>query len=194
MAAGGLGPHRRRRHIAFVPNKSYSGPFSFLYASGTAWIQSEVTHLQSNAAAVGIKLNREPKPFNDLGAVAGNCVVAKLPCNWDMVSFGNGWSTRPISCPPVTRYSCAAQLITSGGTPNAAYQLTEIASNLKGALPQSPTLSINPETGTSSNSFSKGSGQVVQCPGSGQRSLGGQHPWRPVLAYHGIDVGDGPRE
>jgi len=33
--------------------------------------------------------------------------------------------------------------------PNAAYQLTEIASNLKGALPQSPTLSINPKTGTS---------------------------------------------
>ena len=29
--------------------------------------------------------------------------------------------------------------------PDAAYQLTEIASNLKGALPQSPTLSINPE-------------------------------------------------
>jgi peptide/nickel transport system substrate-binding protein len=26
-----------------------------------------------------------------------------------------------------------------------AYQLTEIASNLKGATPQSPTLSINPE-------------------------------------------------
>jgi peptide/nickel transport system substrate-binding protein len=29
--------------------------------------------------------------------------------------------------------------------PNAAYTLTEIASNLKGALPQSPTLSITPE-------------------------------------------------
>jgi peptide/nickel transport system substrate-binding protein len=29
--------------------------------------------------------------------------------------------------------------------PDAAYQLTEIASNLKGAAPQSPTLSINPE-------------------------------------------------
>jgi peptide/nickel transport system substrate-binding protein len=29
--------------------------------------------------------------------------------------------------------------------PNAAYQLTEVAGNLKGALPQSPTLSINPE-------------------------------------------------
>ena len=29
--------------------------------------------------------------------------------------------------------------------PNAAYTLTEVANNLKGVLPQSPTLSINPE-------------------------------------------------
>jgi len=29
--------------------------------------------------------------------------------------------------------------------PNADYQLTEIAGNLKGVTPQSPTLSINPE-------------------------------------------------
>ena len=29
--------------------------------------------------------------------------------------------------------------------PNGAYQLTEIANNLKGVAPQSPTLSINPE-------------------------------------------------
>ena len=29
--------------------------------------------------------------------------------------------------------------------PFPAYQITEVANNLKGALPQSPTLSINPE-------------------------------------------------
>ncbi len=29
--------------------------------------------------------------------------------------------------------------------PNAAYQLNEIADNLKGATPLSPTLSVNPE-------------------------------------------------
>jgi hypothetical protein len=29
--------------------------------------------------------------------------------------------------------------------PDAAAQLTEVANNLKGALPQSPTLSITPE-------------------------------------------------
>ena len=30
--------------------------------------------------------------------------------------------------------------------PNAAYTLSEVANNLKGVLPQSPTLSITPET------------------------------------------------
>jgi peptide/nickel transport system substrate-binding protein len=29
--------------------------------------------------------------------------------------------------------------------PNGVYQLTEIANNLKGVTPQSPTLSMNPE-------------------------------------------------
>jgi peptide/nickel transport system substrate-binding protein len=156
--------------------------FSFLYASGTAWIQSEVTELQSNAASIGIKLNLEPKPFNQLGSVAGNCVVAKLPCNWDMVSFGNGWSYSPDFLPTGDEvFECGAinnfggycnpaddklidKTLTSSNlqymyqwqdylaaqlpvmwAPDAAYQLTEVNSNLKGALPQSPTLSINPE-------------------------------------------------
>jgi peptide/nickel transport system substrate-binding protein len=177
--------------VSTCANPSRCGPgikkgqpmsFSFLYSSGTAWIQSEVTELQSNAAAIGIKLNLEPKPFNDLGAVAGNCVVAKLPCNWDMVSFGNGWSYSPDFLPTGDEvFMCGAinnfggycdpaddalinKTLTSSNlqymynwqnyltprlpvmwAPNAAYQLTEIASNLKGALPQSPTLSINPE-------------------------------------------------
>ena len=177
--------------VSTCANPSLCGPgikkgqplsFSFLYASGTAWIQSEVTQLQSNAASIGIKLNLEPKPFNDLGAVAGNCVVAKLPCDWDMVSFGNGWSYSPDFLPTGDEvFMCGAinnfggycdpaddalidKTLTSSNlqymynwqnyltprlpvmwAPNAAYQLTEIASNLKGALPQSPTLSINPE-------------------------------------------------
>jgi hypothetical protein len=45
--------------------------------------------------------------------------------------------------------NCPPQSTTSAGTAtrpaNASYQLTEVAGNLKGALPQSPTLSINPE-------------------------------------------------
>ena len=177
--------------VSTCANPSLCGPgikkgqplsFAFLYASGTAWVQSEVTQLQSNAASIGIKLNLEPKTFNQLGSVAGNCVVAKLPCNWDMVSFGNGWSYSPDFLPTGDEvFMCGAisnfggycdhandalinKTLSSGNlqymynwqdymtpqlpvewAPDAAYQLTEIASNLKGAAPQSPTLSINPE-------------------------------------------------
>ena len=51
-----------------------------------------MTQLQSNAAAVGIKLNLEPKPFNQVIALAGgNCVVTKSSCNWDLANWGGGW-------------------------------------------------------------------------------------------------------
>jgi peptide/nickel transport system substrate-binding protein len=70
--------------------------FTFIYASGTAWQESELAQLQSNAAAVGIKLNLKPETFDTVvGAYAGNCVVAKLPCNWDMAQWGGGWSFYP---------------------------------------------------------------------------------------------------
>src|SRR5208282_940876 len=38
--------------------------FTLPFATGTAWIEAEMTQLQSNAATVGIKLNLVPKPFN----------------------------------------------------------------------------------------------------------------------------------
>ncbi len=70
--------------------------FGFLYESGVSWVTSEMTQLQSNAAPIGIKLNLESKPFNQVIAVAGgNCVVAKVPCNWDLANWGFGWSFSP---------------------------------------------------------------------------------------------------
>ena len=66
------------------------------YANGTAWITSEMTQLQSNAAAVGIKLNLKPEPFNQVIALAGgNCVVTKSSCNWDFANWGGGWVFAP---------------------------------------------------------------------------------------------------
>jgi peptide/nickel transport system substrate-binding protein len=95
--------------VSTCSNPSLCGPgikkgqglsFSFLYATGTAWIQSELDQLQSNAASIGIKLNLEPKPFDQVLSVAGgNCKVAKLPCNWDMADWGNGWSFSPDYLP-----------------------------------------------------------------------------------------------
>jgi peptide/nickel transport system substrate-binding protein len=157
--------------------------FTFSYATGLAWIQAELTQLQSNAAAVGIKLNLKPEPFNTVVAgYSGNCVVAKIPCNWDMADWGLGWSFYPDVLPTgETLFMCGA-IANSGGycdktndsligqtltssdltymydwqnylspqlpvewQPNAPYQLTEVVNNLKGVLPQEPTLNIAPE-------------------------------------------------
>ncbi len=157
--------------------------FNFIYESGVSWVQSEMTQLQSNAAALGIKLSLQPKPFNQvISQVGGNCVVAKIPCNWDLGNWGFGWSFSPDYLPTGEElFECGAvansggycdptndaliqKTLTSSSTqlmynwqdylspqlpveyqPNAAYTLTEISNDLKGALPQSPTLSINPE-------------------------------------------------
>jgi peptide/nickel transport system substrate-binding protein len=157
--------------------------FSMPYATGYSWIASEMIQLQSNAATVGIKLNLEPKPFAQVTALAaGNCAVAKLPCNWDMANWGGGWSFSPDYQPTGEQLFLSGVVANSGGyknpsndsminqtltssnlqdlynwqdylstqlpviwQPNADYQLTEVADNLQGVAPQSPTLSINPE-------------------------------------------------
>jgi len=157
--------------------------FNFLYLTGTAWVQQEMTQLQSNASSIGIKLNLEPKTLGDVLSVAGgNCVVVKAPCNWDMANWGFGWSFSPDYLPSGDQlFECGA-VANSGGycdktndslieqtltndslslfyqwqnylapqlpvmyQPNAAYTLTEVANNLKGYFPQSPTLSLTPE-------------------------------------------------
>jgi peptide/nickel transport system substrate-binding protein len=157
--------------------------FTLPYASGTAWITSEMTQLQSNLASVGIKINLKPEPFDQVTALAaGNCVVAKIPCNWDMANWGGGWSFAPDFLPTGEELFLSGAIANSGGysnstndaliektlvsnnmqdmykwqdflsaqipmiwQPQADYQLNEIATNLKGATPLSPTLSINPE-------------------------------------------------
>jgi peptide/nickel transport system substrate-binding protein len=157
--------------------------FSLAYATGIGWIDSEMQQLQSNAASVGIKLNLQPKPFDEVTAqAAGNCVVAKIPCNWDMANWGGGWSFAPDYQPTGEELFLSGAVANSGGysnpsndsminqtltssnlsfmynwqdflatqepvlwQPNADYQLNEIANNLKGATPVSPTLNITPE-------------------------------------------------
>jgi peptide/nickel transport system substrate-binding protein len=157
--------------------------FSLPYASGVAWIASEMQQLQSNAASIGIKLNLAPKPFAQVTALAaGNCKVAKIPCDWDLADWGGGWSFSPDYQPTGEQLFLSGVVANSGGyssatndslindtlttsnlqamynwqdylskqlpvlwQPNADYQLNEIANNMKGAAPMSPTLSINPE-------------------------------------------------
>jgi peptide/nickel transport system substrate-binding protein len=90
--------------------------FTFNYVTGLAWVQAELTQLQSNALAVGIKLNLKPEPFNTVVAgYSGNCVVAKIPCNWDMADWGLGWSFYPDVLPTgETLFMCGA-IANSGG-------------------------------------------------------------------------------
>jgi peptide/nickel transport system substrate-binding protein len=130
--------------ISTCSNPSRCGPgikkgqglsFNFLYESGAAWVQSEMTQLQSNAASIGIKLNLEPKPFDQVLAVAGgNCVVAKLPCNWDMADWGNGWSFAPDYLPTGEELFLGSDPANSSGYSNpsndAMIQKTLTSSNL----------------------------------------------------------------
>jgi peptide/nickel transport system substrate-binding protein len=156
--------------------------FNFPYASGLTWLTSEMTELQSNAAQVGIKLNIEPQPINQVTSVAAaNCVAVKTSCDWDMANF-EGFTFSPDYLPTgdvlyltgatsnYGAYSNAEndamieKTLTSSNLsymytwqdylstqlpfewqPFPAYQITEVANNLKGVIPQSPTLSINPE-------------------------------------------------
>ncbi|HEY2127360.1 MAG TPA: hypothetical protein VGH77_09250, partial [Streptosporangiaceae bacterium] len=153
------------------------------YASGTNWVTEEMIALQSNAAAVGIQLNLNRMPFgNVIELAAGNCVVAKNPCHWDMANWSGGWGFAPDYLPTgEALFRCGApansggfcdktndtlisKTLTSGNLrdlyrwqdylatrlpvmwqPNNVTALTEIADNLKGVTPQSPTLSITPE-------------------------------------------------
>jgi peptide/nickel transport system substrate-binding protein len=90
--------------------------FSLPYATGTAWITQEMQQLQSNASLVGIKIGLQPKPLNQVTALAaGNCKVAKIPCNWDLANWGSGWIFAPDYSPTgETLFMCGA-IANSGG-------------------------------------------------------------------------------
>jgi peptide/nickel transport system substrate-binding protein len=157
--------------------------FTLPYNSGVNWQQAEMTQLQSNASLVGIRLSLQPKPFNQVTAIAGgNCVVTKASCGWDLANWGAGWIFAPDYYPSgetlfqtgsaanssgysnATNDSLVNQTLTSSSLtpmyswqdflqtqlpefwqPNGAYELTEVANNLHGVIPQPTTLYINPE-------------------------------------------------
>jgi peptide/nickel transport system substrate-binding protein len=95
--------------------------FTLPYSTGTTWIEQEMTQLQSNASQVGIKLSLEPKPFDQVtGIAAGNCVVAKISCNWDMGNWGGGWTFSPDYYPSGETLFMSGSGANSGGYTNAA--------------------------------------------------------------------------
>jgi peptide/nickel transport system substrate-binding protein len=94
--------------------------FTLPYATGTTWIEQEMTQLQSNAAGVGIKLSLDPKPFDQVTALAaGNCVVAHISCDWDMGNWGGGWTFVPDYYPTGETLFLSGSGANSGGYTNA---------------------------------------------------------------------------
>ncbi len=70
--------------------------FTLPYATGVNWIGSEMTQLQSNATLAGIKLQLQPKPFNQVTAIGGgNCKATGASCAWDFANWGAGWIFAP---------------------------------------------------------------------------------------------------
>jgi len=63
----------------------------------------------------------------------------------------HGWNVAPGGTTTCTNASLCGSGISAGTAlpvewqPNAPYQITEVAGNLKGVLPQEPTLNITPE-------------------------------------------------
>ena len=157
--------------------------FTLPYATGINWIAQEMTQLQSNASGIGIKLSLDPRPFDQVTAIAaGNCVVAHISCDWDMGNWGGGWTFVPDYYPSGETLFLSGSGANSGGytnaqndtlinatltstsvqalytwqnylaqqlpviwQPNGVYQLTEVVNSLRGVIPQSTTLGINPE-------------------------------------------------
>jgi peptide/nickel transport system substrate-binding protein len=158
--------------------------FTLPYATGTAWIDAEMTQLKSQASQVGIQLQLQPKPFNQVTAIGGGgCVVTKSSCAWDFANWGGGWIFAPDYLPTGETLFQSGSAANSSGfkdtqndnlinatltngamqplytwqdyasahlpelwQPNGVYELTEVASNLHGVLPQAPTLNLTPET------------------------------------------------
>jgi peptide/nickel transport system substrate-binding protein len=100
-------------------SKGHQLVYNLPYATGTNWIEQEMTQLQSNASLVGIKINLEPKPFDQVTAIgAPNCVVAKTSCDWDMANWGGGWSFVPDYYPSGETLFLSGAGANSGGYSN----------------------------------------------------------------------------
>ena len=89
--------------------------FTLPYATGTVWIDSEMTQLKSNASSLGIQLSLQPKPFSQVTAIGGgNCVVVHSSCAWDFANWGGGWWFAPDYAPT------GETLFQSGSAANAS--------------------------------------------------------------------------
>jgi peptide/nickel transport system substrate-binding protein len=95
--------------------------FSLPYASGTQWLTAEMDQLQASAASIGIRLDLEAEPFDQVTALAGgNCVVTRASCDWDMGNWGGGWSFAPDYLPTGEELFASGAVANAGGYTNPA--------------------------------------------------------------------------
>ncbi len=69
--------------------------FNIDYASGIEALQSEMLDLQSDAKAVGIKINLTEHPFGNVIGSAVNCKSTAPDCKWTAENWGAGWIYAP---------------------------------------------------------------------------------------------------
>jgi peptide/nickel transport system substrate-binding protein len=94
--------------------------FTLPYATGVSWIDGEMTQLKSNASQVGIQLQLQPKPFNQVTAIGGGgCVVTKSSCAWDFANWGGGWIFAPDYLPTGETLFQSGSAANSSGYKNA---------------------------------------------------------------------------
>jgi peptide/nickel transport system substrate-binding protein len=75
--------------------------FTLNYATGLAWLESELKQLQSNAAELGIQVTLIAGSFNDVVSLASSCFGGSATqCHsWQMADWGQGWSYAPDYMP-----------------------------------------------------------------------------------------------
>ncbi len=79
-----------------------------------------MTQLKSNASQVGIQLQLQPKPFNQVTAIGGGgCVVTKSSCAWDFANWGGGWIFAPDYYPSGETLFQSGSAANSSGYKNA---------------------------------------------------------------------------
>ncbi len=75
---------------------------NIIYATGSAWVESALLQLKSNASDVGINITLTPATFDALlGEVFGGCGTATTykSCPWQIADWGEGWSYVPDYLP-----------------------------------------------------------------------------------------------
>jgi peptide/nickel transport system substrate-binding protein len=137
VAPGGLTTCAVQARCGAGIRKGQGLQFGFAYSPSSVhdWLTEEMTALQSNAAALGIRLNLKPMSFNNVLELAGgNCVVTKSPCDWDMANWGGGWAFGPDYLPTGEAIFKCGAAANSGGycdkTNDALISKTLISSNL----------------------------------------------------------------